>query len=93
MYGELASSLTLEEAFVRYIDFAIGGPREYQLYFDHQYELLKRRRPGRAEQTEEVTPGFFWIQRKLAERLGGNQQSHIPLGLRSGRWRTVQRRS
>ena len=81
IYEELASSLTLEEAFERYIDFAIGAPREYELYFDHQYELLKRWRPGRADQTEEETPGFFWIQRKLAERLGGNPQSHIPLGL------------
>jgi AcrR family transcriptional regulator len=81
MYEGLASSSTLEEAFEHYLDFALRDPRGYELYYAHQYELLRHWRPGGAGQTEEVTPGFFWIQRKLAERFGGAPQDHLPLCL------------
>lgn len=81
MYEGLASSGTLEEAFEYYVDFALRDPRGYELYYAHQYELLRPLRPGRTGQTEAVTPGFFWIQRKLGERLGGALQDHLSLGL------------
>jgi AcrR family transcriptional regulator len=78
-YAELASSPTLEVAFERFIDLALRTPREYELYYAHQYELLRELRPGGAASSEEVTPGFLWAQKKIAERLGGTAEEHIPL--------------
>ena len=51
MYEVLASSSTLEDAFEQYIDFALSDPRGYDLYFAHQYELLRPWRPGRTAQS------------------------------------------
>jgi AcrR family transcriptional regulator len=75
-FEELAAAPTLEAAFERYIDFALRGPREYELYYGHQYELLRPYRPGGAASSEEITPTFMWVQRKLAERLGGSPEEH-----------------
>src|ERR1700745_3478173 len=76
MYEVLASSPTLEDAFEKYIDFALRDPRGYELYYAHQYELLRPWRLRRTAQAEQITPAFFWIQRKHAERLGGTPEEH-----------------
>src|SRR6266436_4987796 len=41
IYEALAPSQSLEETCERYIDFALHHPREYELYYAHQYEILR----------------------------------------------------
>ena len=80
-FEELAGSATLEIAFERYIAFALREPREYELYYAHQYELLRDFRPGGRASSDEITPGFLWAQRKCAERLGGSPQEYVSLAV------------
>ena len=80
-YEELADSATLEVAFERYIDFALLQPREYELYYAHQYELLHEFRPGGPASSDEITPGFLWGMRKCAERFGGTPHDYVSLAV------------
>lgn len=81
LYQVLAGSATMEEAFDAYLDFALRHPREYQMFYEHQYELLARWRPGRSARDREKLPAFFWGLNKLAEELGGTPESQIPLAV------------
>lgn len=81
LYQTLATSATMEDAFDAYLNFALRHPREYQMLFEHQYELLAKWRPGRAARDREKLPAFFWGLNKLAEELGGSPDSHIPLAV------------
>ena len=77
IYKDIESSRSLEEACERYIDFALQRPREYELYFAHQYEFLRAPRiPGREER-----PVFQWTLKKLADQLGGSPEEHVQLSL------------
>jgi AcrR family transcriptional regulator len=77
IYEAMESSRSLEEACERYIDFALQRPREYELYFAHQYEFLRAARvPGREER-----PVFQWTLKKLADQLGGSPEQHVQLTL------------
>jgi hypothetical protein len=70
IYETIRSSQSLEEACERYIDFALRRPREYELYYAHQYEFLRAARvPGREEM-----PVFQWALKRFAEPLGGSPE-------------------
>lgn len=81
LYQRMAASATMVDAFDAYLDFALHHPREYQMFFENQYELLARWRPGRSARDREKMPGFFWGLEKLAGELGGSPESHIPLAV------------
>jgi AcrR family transcriptional regulator len=75
IYEALQPSQSLEEVCVRYIDFALRRPREYELYYTHQYEFLRAAHvPGRAEM-----PVFQWALKKFAEPLGGSPEERVRL--------------
>jgi AcrR family transcriptional regulator len=71
---ELKASATPEEACERYLDFALRHPNEYELFFQHDYELLHKARSGER-------PGVDAMRSKLAETLGGAPEDHAELGL------------
>jgi AcrR family transcriptional regulator len=77
MYETLKSSQSLEELCENYIDFALRRPREYELYFTHQYEFLRAPRvPGRDEM-----PVLQWALQKFAGQLGGSPEERVQLAL------------
>jgi len=59
-----------EEACEKGLDYALGHPREYQLFFQKEYELFYS---SRSSQTANKLgrPALEAVKRKLAERLGG----------------------
>ena len=77
-YEVISSVSNLEEAVGPYLDFALGQPRRYALFFAHQH-LLRQWLPGRKAADRQKNPAFFWGLEKLAEELGGSPESHIPL--------------
>ncbi len=75
IYETLEPSQTLAEVCERYIDFALRRPREYELYYAHQYEFLRAARvPGREEM-----PVFQWAIKKFAEPLGASPGQQMRL--------------
>ncbi len=64
----IQAARSLEEALELYIDFALQNPWDYQLYYSQQHEML---RPA-VSRSAEIGPGFVWVQKQLAERLGGS---------------------
>jgi len=73
----IQSARSLEEAIDLYIDFALRNPWEYELYYLQEHEQL---RPA-VSRSPEIGPGFIWLQKQLAERLGKSHDDHASLGL------------
>jgi AcrR family transcriptional regulator len=70
-----------EEACERYLDFALGHPHEYELFYDHAYQLPRRSQVGRSVALREERPTMALMEAKLAERLGGSPEDHTRLSL------------
>jgi AcrR family transcriptional regulator len=68
---------TPEEACERYVEFALSHPHEYELFYEHSYQLP---RPAKAA-IREHRPTMALVEAKLAERLGGRPEDHTRLGL------------
>jgi AcrR family transcriptional regulator len=81
LHEAMSSAPTIEDAVDAYIDFALSHPRQYEMFYAHQYEHLRRWLPGRSAKAEDKMPAFFWALRKLAEELGGPPERHIPLAI------------
>jgi AcrR family transcriptional regulator len=73
----IQSARSLEEAIDLYIDFALRNPWEYELYYLQEHEQL---RPA-VSRSPEIGPGFVWVQKQLAERLGRSPDEHASLAL------------
>jgi len=66
-----------EDACERYLEFALTHPHEYELFYEHAYQL-----PGPARgPIREHRPTMALVEAKLAERLGGSPEDHTRLGL------------
>ncbi|MGH9500284.1 MAG: TetR/AcrR family transcriptional regulator [Terriglobales bacterium] len=66
-----------EEACERYLEFALTHPHEYELFYEHAYQL-----PGPAQgPIREHRPTMALVEEKLAERLGGTHEEHTRLAL------------
>ena len=70
-----------EEACERYLDFALSHPHEYELFYDHAYQLPLPGRSGRTVALREHRPTMAFMEAKLAERLGGSPEDHTRLSL------------
>jgi AcrR family transcriptional regulator len=71
------SSQSPEEACERYLEFALSHPYEYELFYEHAYQL-----PGPARgPMREHRPTMALVEAKLAERLGGSPGDHTRLSL------------
>jgi AcrR family transcriptional regulator len=66
-----------EEACERYVEFALSHPHEYELFYEHAYQLP---RPVHGA-IREHRPTMALVEAKLAERLGGSPHDHTRLGL------------
>ena len=77
-YEKISAAPSMEAAVGPYLDFALGQPRRYALFFAHQH-LLRQWLPGRKGADREKNPAFFWGLEKLSGELGGPPESHIPL--------------
>lgn len=66
-----------EDACERYLEFALTHPHEYELFYEHAYQLPG---PTRAP-IREHRPTMALVEAKLAERLGGSPEDHTRLGL------------
>jgi AcrR family transcriptional regulator len=72
---------TLEEMAEAYVDSALRLPNEYQLFYSHARELSPPRGTGRARPIRESRPNFAFVERLLANRLGGAPEDHTQLAL------------
>lgn len=70
-----------EDACERYLEFALSHPREYELFYDHAYQLPRPSPPNRPVALREHRPTMALMEAKLAERLGGSPADHTRLSL------------
>lgn len=76
-----------EEGCERYLDFALNHPREYELFYQHNYELYYSPRAKRTGVKVVGQPAKDAMRRKLTEKLGGSPGDHERL--LTGLWMTV----
>lgn len=80
----LRPSTSPEEVCERYLDYALTHPHEYELFYQHVYELSGATRSRRVAALGEQRPTFAIMGEKLAERFGGSGEDHTQLSL--GLW-------
>jgi AcrR family transcriptional regulator len=67
---------TPEEGCERYLDYALGHPHEYELFYQHNYELHHAPHSGRSRVNPVGQPAREAMRRKLVEKLGGTADDH-----------------
>jgi AcrR family transcriptional regulator len=70
-----------EEACERFLEFALSHPHEYELFYQHAYQLPRPSQAGRTTPLREHRPTMALMEAKLVERLGGSPEDHTRLGL------------
>jgi AcrR family transcriptional regulator len=65
-----------EEGCERYLEYALGHPHEYELFFQKEYELFHSTRSLRAGVKLTKRPVRDIMRRKVAEKLGGAPDEH-----------------
>jgi AcrR family transcriptional regulator len=77
---EIAASLeeasSPEEGCERYLDFALRHPHEYELFYQHDYDLHHSPRSDRAGVKPTGQPARDAMRRKLVAKLGGSASDH-----------------
>jgi AcrR family transcriptional regulator len=69
-----------EELCETYLDYALRHPHEYELFFEHAYQL-PHPRPGHSTPLRESRPAMALVELRLAERMGGSPSDHSRLAL------------
>jgi AcrR family transcriptional regulator len=72
--AELEKAGSAEEACDRYLNHALSHPREYELFYQHDYELNYARRSRKL--TRPARPARDEMKRKLRARLGESPDDH-----------------
>jgi AcrR family transcriptional regulator len=75
---------TVEGMAEAYVDSALKQPHEYELFYSYSHWLSPRkdpRSPSRVRPIRESRPNFAFVERQLAERLGGEPEDHTQLAL------------
>lgn len=70
--------LSPEQACEKYLDYALRHSHEYELFYEHAYQLPH---PARRIPLREHRPTTALMEQKLAERLGGTAADHSRLSL------------
>ncbi len=85
IFRQLEASPSVEEACERYIDFALSHPREYELYYLHEYEIFSLDESGRtvtsSHPIRRKRPSEELMKGKLAAELGGSPDDYTRLSL------------
>jgi AcrR family transcriptional regulator len=76
-----SSQETLEEIAETYVESALQDPHEYELFYTYGYELSPTKGSGRPKPIRESRPNFALVERRLAERFGGQPDDHTRLAL------------
>ncbi|MGP0021265.1 MAG: TetR/AcrR family transcriptional regulator [Candidatus Sulfotelmatobacter sp.] len=72
---------TIEKLAETYVESALADPHEYELFYTYGYELSPPKGSGRPKPIRESRPNFALVERRLAERLGGQPADHTRLAL------------
>ncbi len=64
-----------------YVGSALRTPHEYELFYRYAHELSPPKGRGRARPIRESRPNFALVEKRLAERLGGDPEDHTQLAL------------
>ena len=81
-FGQLfEAGVTIEDMTDVYVDKALEDPHEYRLFYEHSYELMHRKPSGRVAPLRESRPNFAMLERRIAERLGGEPEDYTWLAL------------
>jgi AcrR family transcriptional regulator len=78
---EFAAGTTVEGMAEAYVDSALRDPHEYELFYSNARWLSLPRREGRARPIRESRPNFGFVERQLADRLGGKPEEHTQMAL------------
>jgi AcrR family transcriptional regulator len=70
-----------------YVDSALQEPHDYELYYSAARWLSPPKGPGKLKPIRESRPNFGFVERQLAERLGGHPEEHTQLAL--AMWATL----
>jgi AcrR family transcriptional regulator len=70
-----------EEACERFLEFALSHPHDYELFYEHAYQLPRPPQAARTAALRELRPTMALMETKLAARLGGAPEDHTRLGL------------
>jgi AcrR family transcriptional regulator len=77
--AELQAAPSPEQACERYIDYALGHPREYELFYQQNYPLNYSPRSSRAGIKLPKQPARDAMRRRLTESLGESADGHESL--------------
>jgi AcrR family transcriptional regulator len=77
----LDASSTVEGMAEAYVDSALRQPHEYELFYSYSHWLSPRKTNTRTRPIRESRPNFGFVERQLAERLGGEPDDHTQLAL------------
>lgn len=70
-----------EEFCQRYLDYALGHPHEYELFYAHAHQLPRPAGSNGGSPLREQRPSMAIMEEKLAQRLGGVPADHTRLSL------------
>jgi AcrR family transcriptional regulator len=72
---------TLEQMAEVYLDTAERMPHEYRLFYSYAGMLSPKKGRGEARPIRESRPNFAYLERRLAQELGGAAEDHTQLAL------------
>lgn len=72
---------SIEEMGEAYLDWALGRPHEFELFYTNVHELSPRKNSRRVRPVRESRPNFGLMEERLAQRLGGSPRDHTQLAL------------
>lgn len=78
---QFVAGTTVEGMAEAYVESALREPHEYELFYLNSRWLSPPKGSGRLKPIRESRPNFAFVERQLAERLGGQPEEHTQLAL------------
>ena len=72
---------TMEEMAEAYVEYALEMPNDYDLFYSHSRLMSPRKGRGAPRPIRETRPNFAYVERLLAERIGGSPEDHTHTAL------------
>lgn len=79
--NELEAGKTIEGIAEAYMNYGLRSPNEYQLFLSHVGVLDHKKGPRRTRPIRELRPNFDFVERKMANELGGNPEDYTQIAL------------
>ncbi|MGA2344725.1 MAG: TetR/AcrR family transcriptional regulator [Candidatus Sulfotelmatobacter sp.] len=71
----------IEKLAETYVESALADPHAYELFYTYGHELSPPKGSGRPKPIRDSRPNFALVERRLAERLGGQPEDHTQMAL------------